>query len=138
MDRSISCLVIYKLFCLVLGSSDGMLTLGFFGFFGLFWAFWEYLGFLGFLGFPKNNFLGFLSVPHLVDNYAKIVDGRGRNLMCHRTLLSRLVIFSFLVSLFLETLYSSLIVWREFRCSLFLEFNEKRKKRMKNVSFSLI
>ena len=28
------------------------------------------------------NFWGFLSVPHLVDNYAEIVDERGRNLMC--------------------------------------------------------
>ena len=46
-----------------------------------------------FLGFAKNNFWVFLSVPHLVDNYAKIVDGRGRNLMCHRTLPSRLVCF---------------------------------------------
>ena len=45
-----------------------------------------------FLGFAKNKFWVFLSVPHLVDNYAKIVDGRGRNLMCHRTLPSRLVI----------------------------------------------
>ena len=35
--------------------------------------------------------MGSLSVPYLVDNYAKILDGRGRNLMCHRTLLSRLV-----------------------------------------------
>ena len=35
--------------------------------------------------------MGFLSLPHLVDNYAKFVDGLGRNLMCHRTLLSRLV-----------------------------------------------
>ena len=46
---------------------------------------------LDFLGFAKNIFWVFLSVPHLVDNYAKIVDGRGRNLMCHRTLPSRLV-----------------------------------------------
>ena len=45
-----------------------------------------------FLGFPKNNFWVFLSVLHLVDNYAKIVDARGRNLMCHRTLPSRLVL----------------------------------------------
>ena len=43
-----------------------------------------------FLGFAKNIFWVFLSVPHLVDNYAKIVDGRGRNLMCHCTLPSRL------------------------------------------------
>ena len=42
--------------------------------------------------FPKNNFWVFLSVPHLLDNYAKIVDGRGRNFMCHRTLPSRLVL----------------------------------------------
>ena len=48
-----------------------------------------------FLWFAKNNFWVFLSVPHLVDNYAKIVDGRGRNLMCHRTLPSRLVLFRF-------------------------------------------
>ena len=47
---------------------------------------------LGFLwDSQKNNFWVFLSVPHLVDNYAKIVDGRGGNLMCHRTLPSRLV-----------------------------------------------
>ena len=45
-----------------------------------------------FLGFAENNFWVFLSVPHLVDNYAKIVDGRGRNLMCHCTLPSRLVL----------------------------------------------
>ena len=38
------------------------------------------------------NFGGFLSVPHLVDNYAKIVDERGRNLMCDRTLPSLLVV----------------------------------------------
>ena len=44
--------------------------------------------------FAKNNFWVFLSVPHLLDNYAKIVDGRGRNFMCHRTLPSRLVAFS--------------------------------------------
>ena len=44
-----------------------------------------------FLGFAKTNFWVFLSVPHLVDNYAKIVDERGRNLMCDRTLPSRLV-----------------------------------------------
>ena len=43
--------------------------------------------------FAKNNFWVFLSVPHLLDNYAKIVDGRGRNFMCHRTLPSRLVSF---------------------------------------------
>ena len=49
---------------------------------------------LGFFGIRKNNFWVFLSVPHLVDNYAKIVDGRGRNLMCHRTLPSRLVQFN--------------------------------------------
>ena len=33
----------------------------------------------------------FFYLPHLVDNYAKIVDERGRNLMCDRTLPSRLV-----------------------------------------------
>ena len=36
-------------------------------------------------------FCVFLSVPHLVDKYTKIVDERGRNLMCDRTLPSRLV-----------------------------------------------
>ena len=43
--------------------------------------------------FLKNTwiFCVFLSVPYLVDNYAKIVDERGRNLMCDRTLPSRLV-----------------------------------------------
>ena len=48
-----------------------------------------------FLGFAKNNFWVFLSVPHLVDNYAKIADRRGRNLMCHCTLPSRLVLFAY-------------------------------------------
>ena len=52
-----------------------------------------------FLGFAKNNFWVFLSVPHLVDNYAKIVDGRGRNLMCHRTLPSRLVFFKKIITM---------------------------------------
>ena len=47
--------------------------------------------FMGFFGIPKKYFLGSLSVPYWEDNYAKIVDGRGRNHMCHRTLLSRLV-----------------------------------------------
>ena len=43
--------------------------------------------------FLKNTwiFCVFLSIPHLVDNYAKIVDERGRNLMSNRTLPSRLV-----------------------------------------------
>ena len=42
--------------------------------------------------FEKHlTFCVFLSVPHLVDNYAKIVDERVRNLMCDRTLPSRLV-----------------------------------------------
>ena len=36
-------------------------------------------------------FCVFPSVSHLVDNYAKIVDERGRNLMCDCTLPSRLV-----------------------------------------------
>ena len=39
------------------------------------------------------NFWVFLCVPHLVDNYAKIVDERGRNFMCNRTLPSLLVLF---------------------------------------------
>ena len=46
----------------------------------------------------KNTwiFCVFPSVPHLVVNYAKIVDDRGRNLICGRTLPSRLVyIFHF-------------------------------------------
>ena len=51
----------------------------------------KYLGFLVFLGFPKDNFWVFLSIPHLVDNYAKIVVGWGQNFMCHRTLPGRLV-----------------------------------------------
>ena len=38
------------------------------------------------------NFCCFLSVPHLVDNYAKIVVERGRNLMCDCTLPSVLVL----------------------------------------------
>ena len=37
------------------------------------------------------NFWVFLSVFHLVENYAKIVDNRGRNFMCNRTLPSLLV-----------------------------------------------
>ena len=44
--------------------------------------------------FERNmNFCGSLSVPHLVDNYAKNVDERGRNIMCERTLPSVLVSF---------------------------------------------
>ena len=54
------------------------------------------------MGFAKNNFWVFLSVPHLVDNYAKIVDGRGRNLMCHCTLPSRLVFISNAMSKWIE------------------------------------
>ena len=46
-----------------------------------------------FMGILKNNFWVFLSVPHLVDNYAKIVDERGQNLMCGRTLPSLLVLY---------------------------------------------
>ena len=34
------------------------------------------------------EFWGFLSVPHLVENYAKIVDERGRNFMCDRTFIT--------------------------------------------------
>ena len=43
--------------------------------------------------FKKNTWIfGFFYVPHLADNHAKIVDERGRNLMCDRfTLPSRLV-----------------------------------------------
>ena len=44
-----------------------------------------------------SNFWPFLSVPHLVDNYAKIVDERGRNFMCNRKLPSLLVDSMFLV-----------------------------------------
>ena len=40
----------------------------------------------------KVDFLGFLTVPHLVDNYAKIVDEPVRNLMCDSTLPSLLVL----------------------------------------------
>ena len=58
----------------------------------------KYLGFFGLFGIPKKNFLGFLSIHNLVDNCAKFVDGRGRNLMCQRTLLSRLVHYTFLYS----------------------------------------
>ena len=39
------------------------------------------------------NFWVFLSVLHLVDNYAEIVDEQGRNLMCDRTLPILLVRF---------------------------------------------
>ena len=39
------------------------------------------------------NYWGFLSVPHLVDNFSKIVDERGRNLMCNRVLPSLLVYY---------------------------------------------
>ena len=48
----------------------------------------------------KLNFWCFLSVPHLVDIYAKNVDERGRNFMCERTLTSLLVQFSSQVDLF--------------------------------------
>ena len=42
--------------------------------------------------FEKYLIFGvFLSVPHLVDNYAKIVDERGRNLICDCTLPTFLV-----------------------------------------------
>ena len=37
------------------------------------------------------NFRGFLSVPHLIDFYAKNLDERGRNFMCERTLSGLLV-----------------------------------------------
>ena len=39
------------------------------------------------------TFEGFLSVPHLVDVYAKNADEQGRNFMCKRTLPSLLVIY---------------------------------------------
>ena len=51
--------------------------------------FWVFFCF--FLGFPKIVFGFYLPVPHLVDNYAKILDERGRNHMCGRTLRSLLV-----------------------------------------------
>ena len=41
------------------------------------------------------NFCVFLSGPHLLDNYAKIVDERGRNIMNDRTLRSLLVFSTF-------------------------------------------
>ena len=51
--------------------------------------------FLFILHFEKDlNFGGFLSVPHLVDNYAKIVNKRCRNFMCDRNLPSLLSLFS--------------------------------------------
>ena len=37
------------------------------------------------------NFWGFLSVPHLINIYAKNLDEQGRNFMCERTLSSLLV-----------------------------------------------
>ena len=37
----------------------------------------------------------FFSIPHLVDNYVKNEDERGRKLMCERTLPSLLVFFLF-------------------------------------------
>ena len=52
------------------------------GFFGLFWVF---------LGFPKIIFL--------VNNYAKFVHERGRNLMCDRTLPSLLALLKIAVRL---------------------------------------
>ena len=55
-------------------------------------SFHSYTIFFGFFAIPKNNFWVFLSVPHLVDNYAKIVDERGWNFMCNRTLQSLLVL----------------------------------------------
>ena len=41
----------------------------------------------------QNYFGVFISVPHLVDNNAKIVDERSRNLICDCTLPSLLVYF---------------------------------------------
>ena len=56
------------------------------------------------------NFCVFLPVPHLVDNYAKIVDERGRSLMCNRTLPSLLVIKNiYLICLRTMFLTSSII-----------------------------
>ena len=65
--------------------------------------------------FAKNNFWVFLSVPHLLDSYAKIVDGRGRNFMCHRTLPSRLVHYAVDAS--------SLILWSVimFKAHIFID-----------------
>ena len=45
------------------------------------------------------TFCVFPSVPHLVDNYAKTVDERGRNLMCDRTLPSLFVYFSSMMAI---------------------------------------
>ena len=44
--------------------------------------------FCPYIKFFKNTWIfgGFLSVPHLVDKYAKIVDEQGRNFMCDHTL----------------------------------------------------
>ena len=49
----------------------------------------------------------FLSLHHLVDNYAKIVDERGRNMMCVRTLPSLLSVFRALSTYTRDTLPES-------------------------------
>ena len=52
---------------------------------------------------------GFLFVPHLVENYAEIVDERGRNLMCDWVLPILLVHFYAQFQLSLAFLKSFLI-----------------------------
>ena len=66
-----------------------------------------------FFFFLKNTwiFCVFLAVHHLVDNYAKIVDERGRNLMCDRTLPSRLVFPRVWKDYFLNSLNSLSFSW---------------------------
>ena len=54
---------------------------------------------------------GFLSVPHLVDFYAKNVDERGRNFMCKCTLLSFLVVLYELLSVFIQNLQFQILVF---------------------------
>ena len=47
------------------------------------YLFWR-LSFRSYATFEKKTWVfGFFYVPHLVDNHAKIVDERGRNLMCN-------------------------------------------------------
>ena len=63
--------------------------------------------------FLKNTsiFIIFLSVPHLVDNYAKILDEGGRNHLCNRTLPSLLVCIH----------YRKAIRFATFECNAWLE-----------------
>ena len=74
----------------------------FFSFIHFFFNIWVLFGFFG---IPKNNFCVFLYVAQLVDNHSKIVDERGRSLMCDRRLPSLLVYFKTKHHLTINLLY---------------------------------